>query len=52
MNTNFRTFKTLALRTMAGDALKVDVNDASSRFERFCMTFCMFVNCTTEMSIV
>ena len=32
MNTNFRRFKTLALRTMAGDALKVDVNDATSIF--------------------
>ena len=29
MNTNFRRFKTLALQTMAGDALKVDVNDAT-----------------------
>ena len=32
MNTNFRRFKTLALRTMAGDALKVDVNDVTSIF--------------------
>ena len=32
MNTNFRRFKTLALRTMAGDVLKVDVNDATSIF--------------------
>ena len=30
MNTNFRRFKTLALRTMADDAFKVDVNDATS----------------------
>ena len=30
MDTNFRRFKTLALRMMAGDALKVDVNDATS----------------------
>ena len=27
MNTYFRKFKTLALGTMADDALKVDVND-------------------------
>ena len=32
MNTNFRSFKMLALGTMAGDALKVDVNDAPSIF--------------------
>ena len=31
MNTNFRRFKTLALRTMAGDALKVDVNNVILR---------------------
>ena len=27
MNTHFGRFKTLALRTMAGDALEVDVSD-------------------------
>ena len=32
MNTNFRRFKTLALRTMAADALKVDVNDTTFNF--------------------
>ena len=32
MNANLRRFNTLALRTMAGDALKVDVNDATSTF--------------------
>ena len=32
MKTNFR-FKTLALQTMAGDALKVDVSDATSLLE-------------------
>ena len=32
MNTNFRRFKMIALRTMAGDALKDDVNDAGSIF--------------------
>ena len=41
MKTNFRKFKTLAVRKMAGDALKVDVNDATSNFRRICMTFCM-----------
>ena len=30
MNTNFRRFKMLALQTMAGDALKDDVIDATS----------------------
>ena len=30
MNTNFRRFKMLALRTIAGDALKDYVNDATS----------------------
>ena len=44
MNTNFRRFKTLALRTMAGEALKVDVNDATPFFKRICMTFCMCVS--------
>ena len=32
MNTHFRRFKMLALRTMAGDVLKDDVNDATSCF--------------------
>ena len=32
MNTPFRRSKTLTLRAMAGDPLKVDVNDASSFF--------------------
>ena len=32
MNTNFGRFKTIALRTMADDALKVDVTDATSIF--------------------
>ena len=44
MNSNFRKFKMLALRTTAGGALKVDVNDATSNFERICMTFCMFLS--------
>ena len=44
MSTNFRRFKTLALLTMAGDALKVDVNDATSNFKRICMAFCMCVS--------
>ena len=33
MHTHFRRFKMLALRTMAGDALKEGVNDATSRVE-------------------
>ena len=32
MNTNCRRFKMLAQRTMAGDALKDDVNDSTSIF--------------------
>ena len=33
MNTNFGRFKMLALRTMAGDELKDDVNNATSSFK-------------------
>ena len=44
MNTNFRRFKTLALQTMAGDALKVDVSDATSISLRIFMTFYMSVS--------
>ena len=43
MNTHFLTFKRLALRTMAGDALKDEVNDATSIFRGFLMVFCMRV---------
>ena len=43
MNTNFGRFKLLALRTMAGDELKDDVNNATSSFKRSSMTFCMCV---------
>ena len=43
MNTNFGSFKMLALRIMAGDELKDDVNNATSSFKRSSMTFCMFV---------
>ena len=39
LNTNFRRFKMLALRTMAGDALKDDV----IFFLRILVTFCMCV---------
>ena len=35
MNKNFRIFKMLVLRTMAGDTLKYDVNDATSFLEEF-----------------
>ena len=35
MNTKCRRFKTLALQTMAGDALKVDGNNAKSFFNGF-----------------
>ena len=43
MNTNFGRFKMLELRTMAGDELKDDVNNATSSFKRSSMTFCMCV---------
>ena len=43
MNTNFGRFKMLALRTMAGDELKDDVNNAKSSFKRSSMTFCMVI---------
>ena len=43
MNTHFGRFKLLALRTMAGDKLKDDVNNATSSFKRISMTFCMCV---------
>ena len=43
MNTNFGRFKMLALRTMAGDELKDDVNNATSSFKRSSMTFCTCV---------
>ena len=43
MNTNFRRFEMLALRTIAGDELKDDVNNAMSSFKRSSMTFCMCV---------
>ena len=51
MNTNFGRFKLLALRTMAGDELKDDVNNAMSSFKRSSMTFCMCV-CTTKSNFV
>ena len=35
MDTNFGRFKMLALRTMAGDELKDDVNNATSFLEVF-----------------
>ena len=41
MNTNFRRFKMLALRTMVGDELKDEVNNATSSFKRSSMTFCI-----------
>ena len=33
----------LALRNMAGDEVKDEVNNATSSFKRSSMTFCMFV---------
>ena len=44
MNTNFRRFKTLALRTIADNVLKVDIHDATSIVERIFITFCMCVS--------
>ena len=43
MDTNFGRFKMLALRTMAGDEVKDDVNNAMSSFKGSSMTFCMCV---------
>ena len=43
MNTNFGRFKMLELRTMAGDEVKDDVNNATLSFKRSSMTFCMCV---------
>ena len=41
MHTNFGRFKMLGFRTMAGDELIDDVNNATSSFNRSSMTFCM-----------
>ena len=38
MDTNLGRFKMLALRTMAGDELKDDVNNATALFKRSPMT--------------
>ena len=43
MDTYFKRFKMLALRKMAGDLLKDDVNDATSCFEKILMMFCVCV---------
>ena len=43
MDTNFGRFRMLALRTMADEELKDDVNNATSFFKRRSMTFCMCV---------
>ena len=43
MDTNIGIFEILALRTMAGDELKDDVNNATSFSMRSLMTFCMCV---------
>ena len=44
MNTNFRRFKTLALQTMSDNALKVDVNDATSIVLEDFMIICRCVS--------
>ena len=43
MDANFGRLKMLALRTMAGDELRDDVNNATSSFKKSSMTFCMCV---------
>ena len=43
MNTHFRSFNIIALRTMTGDALKDGVSDATSCFKRSLVTFYMSV---------
>ena len=44
MNTNFGKFKTLELRIIAGDLIKVGVNEPTSIFSGFFMTFCTCVS--------
>ena len=44
METNFGRFKMLALRTLAGDELKDDVNNPTYCFKRSLVTFCMCVD--------
>ena len=41
MDTNFGRFEMLALRTMAGDKVKDDVNNVTSSFKKSSVTFCM-----------
>ena len=43
MDTNFGRFRMLALRAMAGDEVKDDVNNATSYLKRNSMTFCISV---------
>ena len=43
MDTNFRKFKMLALRTMAGVEVKDDVNNVTSSLKKSSLTFCMCV---------
>ena len=43
MDTNFGRFKILALRTMAGDEVKDDVNNVTSSFKKSSMAFYMCV---------
>ena len=53
METNFGRFKMLAFRTMAGDEVKDDVNNATSSFKRSSMTFCIYVFvCMTIINFV
>ena len=52
MSTNFRRFKMLALRTMAGEALKDEVNDATSFVKRNLMTICVCVGLYDEKSVL
>ena len=52
MNIKFRRFKMLALRTIAGDELKDDVNNVTSSLKRSSMTFCMCVCFTNEINFV
>ena len=52
MNTIFGRFKMLALRTVADDQLKDDVNNATSSFKRSSMTFAFVFVCTTEINFV
>ena len=52
MDTNFERLKMLALRTLAGDELKNDINNATSFLRGIRCRFVYVVVCTAEINIV